>query len=407
MTTYPFTPTALTSSQTSEITVHRQPVVRPDRSVHGYAVHVAVRAPMPIAHLGDQLDELVHGRYGELDLTALVHEDVAFVRATAGMLMGRAPVPATPGGGLVLEVPRLFTDRSDADSHLERLHGEGVGLALTDYAPGVNTDRLLPHVDFVKVDLGRGFEPAAHAVDRASELGTPVIAERVTSSAAVNFATAAGIALLQGPLFLRDAPTLPRTFTAGQIQCLELMQLLSADQVDLVSVVTVIGADPELALRVLSLVNSSAMAPRRRIDSVRQAVTMLGPKPLAAIATASLIDARGHSSAGLWFVLTRALTCRTITRSDAGYTVGLLSAVASQLQVDPAELIARAGVSDDVGDAILTQYGPYGPVLAAVLAHEENDFSGVEATGLAPFSVANAYLTAVAAALTTTTSLAD
>ena len=405
MTTNPrFKPTALTSARATEVTVHRQPVVRPDRSVHGYAVHVAVRAPLAVAHLGDELDDLVHDRYSELDLTKLVNQDVAFVRATAGMLMDHAALPATLGG-LVLEAPRAFADRSDAAAHLVRLRAQGVGLALRDYVPGISADRVLPLVDYAKVDLGRGPEAAARAVDRAHELGTPVIAERVASAAAVRFCTSAGVALLQGPLFQRDAPTLPRTFTAGQIQCLELMQLLSVDPVDMDRVIRVIGADPELAVQVLSLVNSSSVAARRRIDSVRQAVTMLGPQPLGALAAASLIGAQGQSSAGLWFVLARALTCRAISRSDAGYTVGLLSAVASQLQVEPAELIARAGVSDDVADAIRDLRGPYGPALAAVLAHEENDFSGVEATGLAPFAVANAYLSAVAVALATTTSL--
>ena len=159
-----------------------------------------------------------------------------------------------------------------------------------------------------------------------------------------------------------------------------------------IRVVRVIGADPELAMQVLRPVNSSAVAARRRVDSVRQAATML--------------DAQGHSSAGRRFVLTRALTCRAISRSDAGYTVGLLSAAASQLAVEPADLVARAGVSQDVGDAVRTLRVLHGPALAAVLAHEENDFSEVEATGLASFIVANAYLTAVAAARTQASSLA-
>ena len=397
--------TALTSARATEVTVHRQPVVRPDRSVYGYAVHVAVRAPLAQAHLSDEWDELVHDRYRNLDLTTLVHQDVAFVRATTAMLLGKVPVLTTLGG-LVLEVPRHFAERSDAATHLERLRAAGLGLALIDYQPGAATDRLLPLVDFAKVDLARGLEPAALAVERAHELHTAVIAERVATAAAVSFCATAGVALHQGPLFQTDAPTVPRTFTASQIQCLELMQRLSVDQVDMDRVIRVIGADPELLMRVLTLVNSSAVSPRRRIDSVRQAVIMLGPRPLAALAAAAVIDAQGHSSAELWFMLTRALTCRTLTRSDAGYTVGLLSAVASQLRVEPAELIARAGVSDAVRDAVLTQRGPYGPVLAAVLAHEENTFSGVEATGLAPFDVANAYLAALAAALVTTKSLA-
>jgi len=74
-------------------------------------------------------------------------------------------------------------------------------------------------------------------------------------------------------------------------------------------------------------------------------------------------------------------------------------------RVAPIDLIDRAGVSDEVGDALLNLSGPYGPALAAVLAHEENNIGGVEATGLAQFEVAHAYLDAVADALGTVTSL--
>ena len=45
-------------------------------------------------------------------------------------------------------------------------------------------------------------------------------------------------------------------------------------------------------------------------------------------------------------------------------------------------------------------------MLAAVLAHEENDVAAVRASGLEPYDVAHAYLAAVPEALGTATSLA-
>jgi len=399
-----FEPTASASVTGIEVTVHRQPVVRPDRSVHGYAVSVVVRAPLTQAHRADELDALVHTEYEKLDLATLAGGTVVFVRATAGMLISDWPLPETPGG-LVLEVPRHFADLPFATDHLSRLRAARMRLALADYVPGGSQDALLPLVHFAKVDLGRGDDVAAEAVGHAHRAKIAVIAERVDSEAAVRFCASHGVELLQGPLFQRDAAPTAREFTAGELQCFALMQLLSAADVDQDGVIRVVGSDPELTMRVLRLVNSSAFAVRRKIDSVRQAVIMLGPQPLGALAAASLVDARNTTIAGLWFVLTRAVACRSIADDDAAYTVGLLSAVASQLRIAPADLIARTGVSDDVGDALLTLSGPYGPVLAAVLAHEENDIAGVEATGLAPFDVAHAYLAAVADALGTATSL--
>jgi len=400
-----FTSPATTHANETEVTVHRQPVVRPDRSVHGYAVCVLVRAPLTQAHRGEELAELVHAQYDRLDLATIVAKSVAFVRATTGMLIGARALPPT-AGDLVLEVPRNFAEVPDAADRLTRLRAAGVGLALADYVPGGAQDDLLGLVDFVKVDLGRGDDVAAAAIAHAHSHHVKVIAERVATESAVEFCADHGVELLQGPLCQRDATPSGRDLTTGEIQCLELMALLSADEIDERKVVALVGADPELAIRVLGLVNSSAIGVRRRIDSIAQAVMLLGPRALGTLAAASLVDARSHSLAALWFVLTRAIACRSLAGDDAGYTVGLLSAVAAQMRVAPALLVARAGVSDDVGDALLTKYGPYGPVLAAVLAHEENDVAGVQATGLEPLVVAQAYLAAVGDALRTATSVA-
>ena len=69
----------------TEVTVHRQPVVRPDRSVRGYAVRVVVRGPLAQAAPGE-LEALVHAELEKLDLAALAGGNVVFVRATTGML---------------------------------------------------------------------------------------------------------------------------------------------------------------------------------------------------------------------------------------------------------------------------------------------------------------------------------
>jgi EAL and modified HD-GYP domain-containing signal transduction protein len=145
---------------------------------------------------------------------------------------------------------------------------------------------------------------------------------------------------------------------------------------------------------------------RREIDSVLQAVVLVGPRQLHALAIASLIDAKPATVASLWSILTRAMTCRTLAGDDAAYTVGLLSAVAAQQAIDLEELVTRTGVSDQLAVGLLHHEGRYGRVLAAVLAHEENDTDAVQATGLEPWDVAHAYLAAVPVALGTATALA-
>ncbi|WP_051275027.1 EAL and HDOD domain-containing protein [Cellulomonas sp. URHD0024] len=384
-------------------TVHRQPIVRHDRSVYGYAV----RGEVPGSEGAPDADTLVEGAldavYATLDPQTIVGTFPLMIRATSGLLVGATPMPQAVGG-VALELPLWLASYPDVASRLVALRQQHVGLAIGDYTGDPAQDGILPLVDFVKIDLARSAD-VAELVRRAHEAGARVIGERADTTETIARAIELEIDLLQGPMFERRQGTSGREFTAGEAQCLNLVRALSTDRPDPELVLQIIGSDPELAMRVLHLVNSSASGLRHPIDSVRQAVVLLGPRQLTTLAMASLINAQPATVGALWSVLARALACFALSGEGAGYTVGLLSAVASQQHVSVDSLVERSGVSDDIAKALRDQTGPYGAVLAAVIAHEENDIPGVAATGLEPWDVAHAYLSAVPEALATATSM--
>ena len=94
----------------------------------------------------------------------------------------------------------------------------------------------------------------------------------------------------------------------------------------------------------------------------------------------------------LWVILARAMACEALSDDPAGYTVGMLSALAAQLGVPVEALLAKVGVSASVADAIRAEAGPLGNVLRAVRAHERSHTAGVLATGRAPGEVSRVYL---------------
>jgi EAL and modified HD-GYP domain-containing signal transduction protein len=388
-----------------EATVQRQPVVHPDRSVYGYAVRVLISGPTGAPLPDEATEQAVDAAYRRLDLPGLAGDKPVLLRATSGLLAGTSAV-WYDAERLVFEVTPALARRPDIDTLVAAATLRGSRLALADYDGSAPQDRLLDRVSVVKVDLRHGPDHCALLVARAHDAGATVVVEHTDSTERLETAASLGVDLLQGPMFHRDPPVTRRTFSAGELQCLELLRVLSADSVDQQLVVRTVATDPELSMRVLHLVNSSAFGLRREIDSVQQAVVLVGPRQLHALAIASLIDAKPSSVQALWSILTRAQTCHALAGDDTGYTVGLLSAVASQQRFDLTDLVTRSGVSDALAGAVLRHEGPLGHVLAAVLAHEENDVAGVAATGLEPWDVAHAYLAAVPQALATATALA-
>jgi EAL and modified HD-GYP domain-containing signal transduction protein len=225
--------------------------------------------------------------------------------------------------------------------------------------------------------------------------GTPVVACGATSRAALDRALGLGADLAETQWVFPDDERHAGDLVAEEMQCLELLALLDQHPADPGQVAEIISASPELSVAVLRQVNSSAVALRHRVDSVRHATVLVGPRRLRTIAVSALSGARhGHVDA-LWAVLSRAWAVSELTGRDAGYTAGLLSGLADVRQFPLDWLADRAGVSDQVRAALLSRRGRLGTTVAAVAAYEAGDLERVEATGLDPWVVSRAVLEAV------------
>jgi EAL and modified HD-GYP domain-containing signal transduction protein len=385
----------------AEATVHRSPVVLLDGRTLGYSVRVDA-AP------GVDEDAV----YLDLDLASLVADRYAFLPATPAMLDGFVPTPVVPGR-LVLDLPVGFAATPSAPSRATALRALGVALSLVDYRAEPAQQALLPYLSFVVVDptLGEALPSLVHAAHQA---GVRVLARDVASTELLDACRAAGVDGLRGGYALQlgagVVPTVPtqrpgpgapagpapagsgtRVLRAGEAQCLTILDLLMRPEPPVAEIAQVIETDPVLTLRVLHLVNSGAYALAHQVDTVRQAVVLLGPAEVSTLVTALALDARPDAMDRLWFILARAMTCEALADDSTAYTVGMLSALAEQLAVPAEVLLEKVGVSAVVADAIVDHAGPFGPVLEAVRRHEGCDVEGVLAVGYDPVTVSGLY----------------
>lgn len=181
--------------------------------------------------------------------------------------------------------------------------------------------------------------------------------------------------------------------------------LLEQPAPELGTVTRVVASDPVAALRVLHLAN---LATQRgyRADTIASAVGVLGPGTLANLVDELLLDASRRPMTGLTRVLTRALACEGLSGDPIAFTVGLLSGLAAELGVPADVLLDVAGVSREISDAVRFGTGPWGPVLAAVIAYERNDAMGVSRSGIAHVDVYDAHVSATADAMATAHAIA-
>ncbi len=398
--------TTPTSHARASASILRQPVVHPDRSIFAYAVRGIVPDGSGLPMPEESVEHLVDAMLRTIDLTRLAGERPLVIRPTRSVLANPEMLVDLPHG-VVVEVAPHLQPMPTATERLGALAEAGVRLALGDFTGSAPQVALLPYVQMVKIDAAQDARTLAELTAQAASRGAVVVAENATTRDRVDAALEAGAEFLQGPLVLEQRPVEPvRSFSVGEIQCLEVIRLVSGPAPDPSACAQTVASDPELSIRVLHLVNSSAMGVRHKVDSVHRAVVLVGPRQLGALATAALVGSTPAAMETLWYLLTRATAVSGITGDDTGYTVGLLSAVAAQLKVAPSQVVSRTGVSHDVAAALEHHAGRYGQALAAVLAQEKNDPEALAATGLNPYDVGRVYLDAVSSALSLASRLA-
>lgn len=154
---------------------------------------------------------------------------------------------------------------------------------------------------------------------------------------------------------IMDLPALPRA-------ALEAMQVLRDEDSPHELCVELIGRDPALAARTLKIANSVFYGMPGRVWSLRDAVILLGRRPIASLVTALVVDRQfpaapcnGFDFTGFWRHATAsAIAARAIARAvnhddELAFTAGLLCdigmlAMASQMpgQFEPVLATARA-----------------------------------------------------------------
>lgn len=373
---------------------NRMPLIAADGLVWGYCLTM-VDPTKGRAEDEKHIEAALH----ELDLDKLAYTRPLLIPATMNMLDGSISLPQHDGVlGLVLQ-PHLVNVPGVAD-HLRRLRNEGVLTVIGDYRGGERQDELLPFTSHVQIGFGDDVLDHSELAARAIAAGSKVIAEGVPGGLQ-NASWPTGVQLVMDAVYGAQQST-DRQLSPNELACLEAVRLLSVDDVESSKIATVLGTDPEMVMRLLHLVNASTEGLPNRVDSLNQAIVLLGPAKITGLVMASLISSSVKNIDNLWLLIARGAACRELAGGDdAAYTVGLLSALAHETGIPPRTLAERTRVSREASAALILHEGPLGRILQAVIAHEHHDSEGVARAGLSAEAVALAYLEAIPWALST------
>lgn len=354
----------------------RQPILDRNQALLGYEL-LFRNAPSGPADFenGMSATASVIAHAAQLGLEKVIGDALGFLNADASVIHSDIFV-FLPREKVVLEISAAMQATPALLERIAELKSHGFRFALDDIAAGAeNVGKLLPLVEFVKLDT-RALGPAALAKFGAPfrACGKKLLAGKVETREEYQACLDLGFDYFQGYYFARPVVISGRKLSPAQLAVTELMALVTSD-VDNIVIERAVKKDVTLALNLLRLVNTPGVGARHKIDSLSQAVLVLGRRQLQRWLQIMLYaePARGQSMTPLLMLATTrgrmlellAQRLRPSQRNvaDVAFTVGIMSLMDTLFGMPMDELLQQIPVIDEVSDALLRRTGFFGELL--------------------------------------------
>lgn len=360
-----------------EFYLGRQPILDRNQNLFGYEL-LFRNAPVGPAHIITELSATaaVIAHASQLGMEKTVGDALGFVNVDADVVMTDI-FSFLPREKMVLEICATEPVTPPLLARVEELAGQGFHFALADVSGENDTvGALLPWIEYVKMDMrSTPLSTLMKLAPRFRQQKKKLVAEKVETREEFKNALDLEFDYFQGYYFSRPVIMSGKKLSPSQLAVMELMTLVTSDA-DNIDIERAIKRDVSLALNLLRLVNTPAVGARQRIDSLSQAVTLLGRRQLQRWLQIMLYaepSKRGHSMTPLLMLATTrgrllellAGKLRPSQRhvADIAFTVGIMSLMDTLFGMPMAEILAQIPVNDDVSQALLTRQGFYGDLL--------------------------------------------
>ncbi|MBB3212378.1 EAL and modified HD-GYP domain-containing signal transduction protein [Herbaspirillum sp. Sphag1AN] len=375
----------------------RQPILNRDQELMGYELLFRTAASGP-ANVSDDVAATasVIAHASELGLNNVIGSLHGFINVDATVLMSDF-INFLPADKVVLEILETVKVSPELIKRISELARAGYVFALDDVvAESEDIAQLLPLVKIIKIDV-MDLEPSkllklSVNFKRAQKI---LLAEKVETVEQFKECLTFGFDYFQGYYFAKPVVLKGKKLEASKLIIMHLLTLLVRN-VDNGEIVRYVKRDVALSLTLLRLVNTPVYGFLKQIDSLGQALIVLGRRQLKRwlqiLLFANNEKGRAHAVSPLLIMAaTRGKMLELIAEkirpgrrkvSEIAFTVGIMSLIDALFGMEMETILGQISVSEEIREALLTRSGFFGDILQLGESIERGDKSSAEVTEL-------------------------
>lgn len=318
----------------------------------------------------------------EIGLNELVGQHRAFINLTRNFIENPNMIVAPPQQ-VVLEILEDVEPDQACIKAVKALKKQGHTIALDDFCFSEKFRPLLELADIIKIDVLALSEEELHEhLAHLKQYPLKLLAEKVETAEQFERLKALGFDYFQGYFFSKPTIIRGKGLPSNLQSVLRLLTKLYKPDIEIAEVSELISHDVSLSHKVLKFINSPLSGLRTEVESIQQAVTLMGLATIRNWVTVLALAARTDKPHVLTSVsMTRARFCELLARQckipkpEGFFTVGLFSTLDAMMDQPLVELVKDLPLHEEAKSALLEHQGKLGEALNCAIALEQSDFS--------------------------------
>ncbi len=292
---------------------------------------------------------------------------------------------ALPHQACVVEILENVEPTPEILEVLRKTKSAGYTLALDDYVGQGGYEDILRLADIVKVEVLNQTPEALRAITQGMQrYGCKLLAEKVEDKQTLDLLMGLGYHYFQGFYFSRPEIVPGRKISASNLAKIQLIRELAKEDYEVKDLAQIISTDVSLGYRLLNYLNSPAFGLRRTIDSIQQAITILGSRNirqwLMIVTLSDLNPLPRVAEIGFQCVqrgrfFEQAAMAGIVRYAPEGmFLLGLLSRLDALLGQKMSDLLEHLPLEHEIKSALEEKPSPLGTLLDLALAVEHADW---------------------------------
>jgi EAL and modified HD-GYP domain-containing signal transduction protein len=307
----------------------------------------------------------------------------AFINVTREVLLDGV-IEVLPKELTVVELLETIEPDAEVIAACKKLREAGYLLALDDFVYAPRFEPLVELSDIIKVDfLSSSREERAALARRGAQAGIHMLAEKVETHEAFSEAVELGYSYFQGYFFCRPVILAHRDVPGNKLQYLRILQEIQRPEINLEQIERIIRRDLALTFKLLRYLNSAAFNFKNEIETIRQALMLLGERQIRKWASLVIIASLGQDKPEelVRQALIRARFCETLGpllglghRAEDLFLTGMMSLIDAILDHPLEQLLKDLPLNSEIRDALTGHENRLSQVYSLTVACERGDW---------------------------------